>query len=331
MVLFIHGGAWGSGRPWFYRLVALPFVRMNLIVAIVGYRVYPLSAHVNDQVNDIDEAYNRLCKEYPTLCGPQRHHEQQQYHYHHHHSSNPFSNKQRWIGTVVIGHSSGAHIGLLWVMERVKRMVHQTKLAIGPSERNTHRTPQEEEQQQQSVDGMSEGIHRQRYRQRHRHRQPFVDAFVGISGPYNIDHHFDYEAARGVEEISPLKAANGYTREAFQQNSPAHRLYTLVSKLDETDYDRHNKMGLDYYFPNILLVHGIEDETVPFTATGEMGRSFRSCGLTHCDELYVPKTGHQDAVVHLMLGGPVEEMIVHWLETTRPPQDIASVVPRSRL
>jgi hypothetical protein len=33
----------------------------------------------------------------------------------------------------------------------------------------------------------------------------FPDCFIGLSGPYDISKHFDFEAMRGVEQISPMK------------------------------------------------------------------------------------------------------------------------------
>jgi hypothetical protein len=78
MVFFVHGGAWGSGKPWFYRLVTKPFLEMGLAVAIVGYRVYPLcgSPRKNDadrggvrtQVDDLEAAFGKLTQEYPEWC-----------------------------------------------------------------------------------------------------------------------------------------------------------------------------------------------------------------------------------------------------------------------
>ena len=38
-------------------------------------------------------------------------------------------------------------------------------------------------------------------RQPHSQPPPY-QTFVGLSGPYNIAHHYDYEASRGVEELS---------------------------------------------------------------------------------------------------------------------------------
>lgn len=151
MVFFVHGGAWGSGKPWYYRLVAQSFLEMNLAVAIVGYRVYP-DADTNSQVADLEAAKRTLMQEYPDLCGPHR--------------------IQRSIGFVVMGHSSGAHIALLFVVEQLKRLLQM-------------------EQEQTKLDGTSNSDHSE--------ERIMSDVFVGISGPYDISHHFDYEAARGVE------------------------------------------------------------------------------------------------------------------------------------
>ena len=102
----------------------------------------------------------------------------------------------------VMGHSSGAHIALLMVVDQIKRLIllEESKTMIRKEKKPVI---------QQST-------------------LPYVDRFVGISGPYNISDHFDYEAARGVEELSPMKAACGYSREQFRWNSPALRLQDFL-------------------------------------------------------------------------------------------------------
>jgi dipeptidyl aminopeptidase/acylaminoacyl peptidase len=62
------------------------------------------------------------------------------------------------------------------------------------------------------------------------------------------------------------------------------------------------------------LIHGIEDDTVPFTSTGEAARLLRACGTTKCDEIYLPETGHSDAILHVMFGGRARNDILDWLE-----------------
>eukprot|EP00934_Nitzschia_sp_Nitz4_P002075 Nitzschia sp. Nitz4//scaffold134_size62860//51430//52924//NITZ4_006336-RA/size62860-snap-gene-0.7-mRNA-1//-1//CDS//3329535520//2075//frame0 len=275
MLYFVHGGAWGSGKPWFYRLLAQPFLELNMVVAIVGYRVYP-DADVPQQVEDLEAAYQFLSQEYPTLCGPNRS------------STLP-------IGFCVSGHSSGAHIALYMVVEQIKRMVAQA------AQPNNGAPPLP---------------------------RPPADSYVGISGPYDISHHFDYEAARGVEEISPLKPANGHTRQTFHVNTPAQRLKDFLS---QTPSDRNyaTELAIQSLFPRTLLIHGIEDDTVPFTSTCEAAMILRQCGVLQLQEHFAPLTGHQDAVIHLMLGGRVQTAMVDWLKNLSS-MDLATAI-RSRL
>ncbi|KAG7372341.1 hypothetical protein IV203_018484 [Nitzschia inconspicua] len=275
MVFFVHGGAWGSGTPWFYRLVAVPFLQCGLAVSILGYRVYPVSQSVQDQVNDVQSAFEVLVKEYPAwCCSPTKD------------GSQDLVNQDH-LGTIVMGHSSGAHISLLWMVDRATRHWNEGKTS-----------------------------------------EQTITTFVGISGPYNIDHHFDYEAARGVEEISPLKAANGFSRTGFLRNSPVWRLQNALTEFQESE----GKNCLQDFFPSrMLLIHGIEDDTVPFTASSEAARVLRSCGVVNCQEYYVPETGHQDAVVHLMLGGRVRNAIIRWLFQGNKLRKASLVPPQSRL
>eukprot|EP00521_Asterionellopsis_glacialis_P010150 CAMPEP_0195301100 /NCGR_PEP_ID=MMETSP0707-20130614/28697_1 /TAXON_ID=33640 /ORGANISM="Asterionellopsis glacialis, Strain CCMP134" /LENGTH=455 /DNA_ID=CAMNT_0040363955 /DNA_START=37 /DNA_END=1404 /DNA_ORIENTATION=+ len=261
LIFFVHGGAWGSGLPWMYRLAALPFLEMNLAVAIVGYRTYP-DADVCGQVDDLEKAANELTRRYAHLFDLPK-------------------NRPGHIGTCVMGHSSGAHIGLLMVVDHVRRKIEAA--TIGSSDINSG--------QQSTKMNMD------------------IDVFVGLSGPYDISHHFDYEAARGVEELSPMKAANGYSREKFKENSPAVRLQRLLATFSES-----KAMSLGNFFPQTLLMHGVEDSTVPFTATSEAAHIVRSCGVTKCDEIYLAQTAHQDVVMHLMLGGRARENVVRWLD-----------------
>ena len=253
MVFFVHGGAWGSGKPWFYRLCALPFLQRGLAVAIVGNRVYPRGV-VQDQVNDLEAGFAKLMEVYPDWCC----------------NCKDSTKDTKHLGSIVMGHSSGAHIGLLWLVQRMKEQMMEQSSFINSN-------------------------------------QPIITTFVGISGPYNVNHHFDYEAARGVEEISPLKPVNGLTRENLKQNSPAYRLQQALKDL------AHEGHIQDLFPKQCLLIHGIEDDTVPFVATAEAACVLRRCGLLQCQEIYVPETGHQEAVVHLMLGGRTKDAIVDWL------------------
>lgn len=59
LLVFVHGGAWGSGSPDIYRLVAGPFLSSGIDVAMLGYRTYP-DAHAEEQVADVVASIKKL-------------------------------------------------------------------------------------------------------------------------------------------------------------------------------------------------------------------------------------------------------------------------------
>lgn len=85
LVLFVHGGAWGSGFPELYRLIAKPFIDRDMSVAILGYRTYP-SSDVWGQVEDLQNAIAYIQKAI------------------------------RPDDISLVGHSSGSHISILTLL-----------------------------------------------------------------------------------------------------------------------------------------------------------------------------------------------------------------------
>lgn len=233
LVVFYHGGAWGSGHSWMYRLVAAPFLDQGYAVGVCSYRVYP-DGKIEEQLDDLDAAIQALyCR---------------------------FGSE---IRMTLSGHSSGAHVALLWL---VRRLFDETKTLAS------------------------------------------IDSFIGLSGPYDIAHHFDYEAGRGVEELSPMKPVNGASHHAFRHNSPAQWLLRSMAKQTPLWSKEQNVL------PRIVLMHGIEDDTVPFTATAEAARILSSCGI-QADEIYLERTGHQDVPVQFMTGGLTRKAVLEWIRT----------------
>ena len=92
LVVFVHGGAWGSGHPAMYRLVATPFLEQGYDVAILGYPTYP-TADVARQIECIKQAL-----EYMTTTT--------------HGVESGSSLLDQYTSISVVGHSSGAHIAL---------------------------------------------------------------------------------------------------------------------------------------------------------------------------------------------------------------------------
>jgi acetyl esterase/lipase len=86
LVIFVHGGAWGSGFPSMYRLAAKPFLEQGYSVAVLGYRTYP-DADVAGQISDIAKSLAFLRSSFPEFCD-----------------------------ITLMGHSSGAHLGMLGIL-----------------------------------------------------------------------------------------------------------------------------------------------------------------------------------------------------------------------
>jgi acetyl esterase/lipase len=83
LVVFVHGGAWGSGFPSMYQLVATPFLNQGFHVAIVGYRTFP-TANCTGQMDDLAAALQAIQQQVPHIDD-----------------------------VSLIGHSSGSHISAL--------------------------------------------------------------------------------------------------------------------------------------------------------------------------------------------------------------------------
>uniref|UniRef100_A0A7S2KE63 BD-FAE-like domain-containing protein n=1 Tax=Leptocylindrus danicus TaxID=163516 RepID=A0A7S2KE63_9STRA len=247
LVFFIHGGAWGTGKPWMYRLIASTFLDANMAVAILGYRTYP-DGNIQDQMDDIELASQKIATNYRNLL------EQPQ-----------GVSSEDWMGSTLVGHSSGVHIGLAAIVQQIERQQVDTK--------------------------NNESIK--------------FDSVVGISGVYSINEHFELEVSRGVEEISSMKAAAGFTVESFQSFSPAVRLASLPSFEELQQHE---------LFPRTLLLHGDEDDVVPFTALYRTGRLLRSLGCKNLDT-NIMKLDHTDPLYHIMFGGQTRNVVMNWLKS----------------
>lgn len=197
VLLYIHGGAWGSGKPWMYRLIADGTSQLLECshVVVVGYPVYPY-ANIYEQSQSIYDAVNYI-KE----------------------NENKIFHKQENYNYILCGHSSGAHVSAMAILKSIQNS-DNSKL---------------------------------------------VDYFIGLAGVYDICSHYNWEIGRGVEEISPMKpAAEGFS--GFDKSSPTRLLQqnmmTIFNEIvDETSYEK--------YFPPTILLHGENDDVVPYTSTTE--------------------------------------------------------------
>ena len=228
LIVFLHGGAWGSGFPLMYRLAAKPFVKEGYPVAIVGYRTYP-SADVVGQIEDVANALEFLYSMFHL----------------------ELSNNKKII---FVGHSSGAHLGALGILRG----------------------------------------------------ELSVDAFIGVSGVYDIPSHYIYERSRGIERCSPLApACGGSSLYQWKANSPT-RLAKALSSLSSKKA----------HLPPMLFIHGENDTTVPYTSSMNIALLLQQVSCNGAVALEVlPDVEHIETALHLMFGGSTSERVLGWLSS----------------
>lgn len=186
----------------------------------------------------------------------------------------------------LIGHSSGGHVAFLTIVERLRRQLEYKR----------------------TMESLHPGDALERLEQWKSSLLP-INLCIGISGPYCISRHFDFEAGRGVEQLSPMKPANGDSREMFRRYSPAIQaedLFAQCASLEERQYLKDS-------FPSMTFIHGLDDATVPNSSTERAVQQLSSAGVSNCNGIYLKGTGHEEAVLQLMLGGETQDVVVNCL------------------
>ncbi|ORZ22202.1 Alpha/Beta hydrolase protein [Absidia repens] len=92
---------------------------------------------------------------------------------------------------------------------------------------------------------------------------PQVEGLLLFAGVYDIETHYEHEAARGVEKISAMGRVMGLTSNNYRKNSPLNLIETHGSLFDHSD-------ALLEFAPRILFVHGEKDITVPLEQSTNM-------------------------------------------------------------
>lgn len=217
ILVFVHGGAWGSGRPWMYRLVADGISTQidASCVILIEYPVYPAST-ILEQRDSILDALRYIRQ----------------------HISTP--NAATAAKIVLCGHSSGANICALALL------LHASA-------------------------GASHHI---------------VDAFIGLSGVFDIEKHYLWEKSRGVHIISPMGAA---------AKNPELASPTLLAQ----QWSGERPLG----FPTTLLLHGASDVTVPVTSSVEFATILRRHSVV-LKTSFLNNFGHADPLMDMMKNGP---------------------------
>eukprot|EP00904_Undaria_pinnatifida_P006577 jgi/Undpi1/3049/HiC_scaffold_15.g06425.m1 len=188
VIVFVHGGAWGSGRTWMYRVMVDRLSQLGYTVVSLSYRVYP-DADIHGQVDDLAAAMRWM------------------------------SCNTRVLGldelpeVYLMGHSSGAHVSLLYLIRRAEddelreKSVGMTNTGDGAA--GDSPAAVENAVRVAYAGGSATGDNPPALDDNAGGRELEVEGFIGLSGVYDVHSHYLYESWRGVHEISPMKAANG--------------------------------------------------------------------------------------------------------------------------
>ncbi|GMI44405.1 hypothetical protein TrCOL_g8311 [Triparma columacea] len=230
--LFVHGGAWGTGHPLFYKTFCLVLNERGYDAGVIGYNLGPFNS-ATGQAEELEMGIRSL--------------------------------REMGRDVVVVGHSSGAHVGI--IASLMSRYCWK---------------------------GTEEGWGR-------------VKGFVGLSGVYDIPMHYDYEARRGLEQLSPMQPANGWTRLGMRRNAVKEIWDGIIARggKGEGRFD-------------IVLVHGMVDTTVPFTQSKILGDYARGMdiGGGKVTEVY-GDWDHQDPALMFCFGGEGVEVVMEVMEGRR--------------
>ena len=127
-----------------------------------------------------------------------------------------------------------------------------------------------------------------------------IRGFCGISGVYDVASHFEHERQRGLHQISPMQPAAGNCAGSYSAMSP---MRVISDELSPSNVIR---------LPVVLLIHGTEDWTVPFSSSVDFAHALHAAGAVgvHCELL--EGKGHMDFV-----GGGIaghQDIVCEWLQ-----------------
>ncbi len=236
VLMFVHGGAWGSGRTWHYTIIARNLGRsINAShVILVSYPYYPNSTILEQRDSVLASIYhiqNSLdMKESLEMDSSQ-------------YFGDEVGSKYRPL--VLAGHSSGANIIALALYHHF----HESASSVEQGD------PKKEK---------------------------FIDMFLGLSGVYDIEKHYQYESKRGVQHLSPMGAA-AVSKELFWRCSPTLLIHRQLRDITaSSSYIAHH-----HNFPYIAVVHGVNDDVVPYASTMEYEEAMLAFGIPV--DSYYPK------------------------------------------
>lgn len=281
VVVFVYGGAWGSGVKWWYSRLATMIQReCNVVCVIPSYPTFP-AGNMLDMVETLHRSLVWV-DENISLHGGDR--------------------RKIWL----VGHSAGAHLCSLLALRRSLALASGGRCALPDSllAQGDRRLPIQPLALWQSAD-------------RPRSRNPSTEASVDFSktpalggvilfsGVFDLLAHLQWEVARCVDRVSPMRAAtDGY----WAAHSPIHILHAIAATppSDSASPTQTSKSPEDAAFsrdvfvssmPLIFIFHDGKDIVVSHRQSEDLHKALAGAGVVQCEVTLVPGLGHGDVVM----------------------------------
>ncbi|KAF9135722.1 hypothetical protein BGW39_000591 [Mortierella sp. 14UC] len=271
VVVFIYGGAWSAGSRWTYTLIGARLRSMGYIVFLPDYSIHP-QGFIGEMEQDVKMAIqwtHNNCRSYGG--DPQR--------------------------LFIMGHSAGAHLCALTVLNDSIRRIPTSLLGSSPSAI--------------TASPILKSLLTERKDDRHSGVLPRIRGMILCSGVYDIGEHYKHESMRGVEEISAMARVMGSSEATFRQHSPTIILQELlqVSTGIDPNYPTESQTRHQHLLRHLksllpietIVMHGDKDQTVPWKSSSEFYMELKTLQLGAGARLrMMVGMGHAEPVVALM-------------------------------
>ena len=284
VIVFVYGGAWSSGDKKLYFLLAKRLMELGFVVVIPNYPLYPYGK-IDQQVDTIRHCLvwtlDNICK---------------------------YGGNGRNV--YVMAHSAGAHIvSTLLVYNALSQVYGDKEKFFNRKTNSSNNILTNDGHVDLTIDSFLQYISRKHL------KRPLLDTskikgFLGIGGVYDIPSHFDYEAYRGVEEISAMVRNMGGLRKSYLRSPTLLLRDTFITSLN---IPMKIGMKLRTYFPKMTLIHGENDTTTPPKTSKEFHRALMQHGVDSSLDLPIA-CKHSHLILALMKDTEHTNYILNILE-----------------
>ena len=294
VLIFVYGGAWMSGRKSMYCLWGRRFARLGYTVIIPDYTLHPQGGSCDTMLADLH-----------ACCMWVRNNVS-------HYGGDP---DRIWL----CGHSAGAHLASLLTLKLCAYLASENaataaavdttaEVAITPPPYPAAAVQSDVVSDEKHIETTSTAWLNNTSYLETRNLIRALRLVVGLSGVYDIAAHFEHEAWRGVEHISAMARVMGGVQHTFQACSPtclarSMSQSNICNSSSSGNVDQHSSttssckdgessMVLPMPF---LLLHGVNDGTVPHGASETFATALQQCGASVT--LHLLPCSHADVVL----------------------------------